>query len=378
MITNKEKIQSGYNEFRRPRYFHGMLLDDQDFLAEQIYHTNKRQLLNRMLHGTGVVCGLGLSVDKTGCVIKVDPGLALDCSGNEIWVDRQIDVKIRDFLPQPGSKAKSACQSGESDKTQPNKHFLGIYYHEQKTDAKSVYVPDGSCEDRSCDYSRVREGFRLTLVKCGEPDKKPGLLKKFCECKDGPVGETKDPTNCLDCKDLTGKQLCRCSVLQDFCKQSIPCSDCGCCEKQHVVILGSVELDKDNNITKLCINDCRRYVLTGRMVDHLLAQSLGGVGNALSLTVGGKDVEFKDGYDIGRNPIEALCWFFRHVLIEAADGKPVTWSLCQKDQTTGGGGTGGTDINRAEFDKMKEEVEELKKLIKPQPAPQPDPQPAPQ
>ncbi len=45
--------------FERNRYFYGKLLTVRDFEVEQRYHSGKRALLNRLVHGAGVVCGLG-------------------------------------------------------------------------------------------------------------------------------------------------------------------------------------------------------------------------------------------------------------------------------------------------------------------------------
>ena len=98
------KDNCDFNKFRRPLYFHGMLLDDADFRDEQEYHTQKRRLLNRMLHGSGVVCGLALEKkdDKT---ITISCGLALDCSGCEIFVPCDFKVPV----PQPGSVPAAPC-----------------------------------------------------------------------------------------------------------------------------------------------------------------------------------------------------------------------------------------------------------------------------
>ncbi len=60
MNTDTTKKSCDYNSYKRTRYFHGMLLTERDFQEEQIYHQEKRRLLNRMLHGWGVVCGLGV------------------------------------------------------------------------------------------------------------------------------------------------------------------------------------------------------------------------------------------------------------------------------------------------------------------------------
>ena len=50
---------ANYFPFERNRYFYGKLLTVRDFEVEQRYHCTKRALLNRLVHGAGVVCGLG-------------------------------------------------------------------------------------------------------------------------------------------------------------------------------------------------------------------------------------------------------------------------------------------------------------------------------
>ena len=71
--------------FERPRYFAGKLLTAEDLELEQRYHIEKRRLLNRMLHGAGVVSGLDV-VAGTGDTVTVEPGLALDACGREILI----------------------------------------------------------------------------------------------------------------------------------------------------------------------------------------------------------------------------------------------------------------------------------------------------
>jgi hypothetical protein len=69
--------------FERPRYFAGKLLTAEDFELEQRYHIEKRWLLNRMLHGSGVVSGLSVAAGEGGNV-TVAPGFALDPYGREL------------------------------------------------------------------------------------------------------------------------------------------------------------------------------------------------------------------------------------------------------------------------------------------------------
>jgi hypothetical protein len=75
---------------KRPRFFAGRLLDAATLQAEQDYHRDKLRRHNRILHGFGIVSGLGVHVEPTtdpaGGRIIVDPGYAIDRHGEEIAV----------------------------------------------------------------------------------------------------------------------------------------------------------------------------------------------------------------------------------------------------------------------------------------------------
>jgi hypothetical protein len=81
--------------FERPRYFPGKLVTAADFELEQRYHIEKRLLLNRMLHGPGIVSGLGVTVGAERTV-TVQPGFALDPHGREILVCDSHQLAIPD------------------------------------------------------------------------------------------------------------------------------------------------------------------------------------------------------------------------------------------------------------------------------------------
>jgi hypothetical protein len=71
-------------DFERPRYFTGKLLTAEDLELEQRYHLERRRLLNRMLHGAGIVSGLGVTAGSDS--VTVGPGFALDPEGREILI----------------------------------------------------------------------------------------------------------------------------------------------------------------------------------------------------------------------------------------------------------------------------------------------------
>ena len=70
---------------RRLNYFSGRLLTAEDYQAEQSYWLGKHRSHARHLHGSGIVCGLGVKPSGSGGV-TVEPGLAIDGSGREIVV----------------------------------------------------------------------------------------------------------------------------------------------------------------------------------------------------------------------------------------------------------------------------------------------------
>ena len=87
---------------KRVHYYNGQRLTAADFNQEQDYHLQKRRLHNKMLHGTGVVSGLRVTVE-TSCppVIVVEAGLALDPSGREVILTAPVELVIREeCLPQ--------------------------------------------------------------------------------------------------------------------------------------------------------------------------------------------------------------------------------------------------------------------------------------
>jgi hypothetical protein len=257
------KKNCDYNTFKRTRYFHGMLLTERDFQEEQLYHQEKRKLLNRKLHGWGVVCGLGVkATTPESSRIVITPGMALDCLGNEIVVCHDFEINLKkfpDLYPSEGEKAMDPCVETEG---QDCKYYIGIKYTEAPTDPVPVYVPGGSCEEKTCEYSRVREGYCVKLFKsppCHAVGPQDGLFERIAQCR--------------------GDASCVKKVLQafqtSFCQQPHPCPVC-CCDGDPYVILGSLDLKATNcRVTTISqdmidINDERRYVLTSMLWQYYL------------------------------------------------------------------------------------------------------------
>src|SRR5262245_39619601 len=95
-MINKTKTECEtklcYDSATRTRFYNGMLLTDEHLRAEQYYFREALRRLTRHLFGWGVVCGL--TIEKKGLCIKVNPGIAIDCCGNLIEVCKCITLNL--------------------------------------------------------------------------------------------------------------------------------------------------------------------------------------------------------------------------------------------------------------------------------------------
>ena len=371
MIANKEKCadkDSGvcdYNEYQRLRYFHGMLLDDKDFQAEQAYHIRKRRFLNRMLHGWGVVCGLELSGKKGDRSIDVTSGMALDCCGNEIWVPHRKPIDLLSLLPCE-DKGKKEGECFEENEETPKSFYVGVRYYERPASPVSVYLPSGSCEERTCENSRVKEGYCIELVPCNEkpkPEGNNGLIKDLCGCNADFKKPEKDLPVCPDYTSADPKELCQQLIMSHFCEQSVPCPECCSGDKPCFVVLGQIKIDKDCKLDSICLNECRRYVLTPRLLQHILLTvftgALGEDGYIQMVDKEGKETfALPEVQDWVYNPMKAICAWLPNLV----NDRRIEWLGCDKKPTS---------VDPKEFARMQQEVKELKVLVAAKPAPGP-------
>ena len=79
---------------QRVNYTAGMLLGVDDFRTEQQYLRGRLQRQNRLLHGTGIACGLNVTVEQGSARIEISPGLALDPVGNEICIEQPVHLAL--------------------------------------------------------------------------------------------------------------------------------------------------------------------------------------------------------------------------------------------------------------------------------------------
>ena len=125
--------------FVRNNFFDGKLLTAADLELEQNYFRSKLKLHNQLLHGFGIVSGLEVKVSSRGSKLLITPGLALDCTGNEVLVQNPVEH------PLPGTNFAPSV-------------FLTIHYQETKKDL--IPLPE---LDEACRHGHIAEGFGLTF-----------------------------------------------------------------------------------------------------------------------------------------------------------------------------------------------------------------------
>lgn len=139
-----------YSSGERNRYFYGKLMTVRDFEDEQTYFNDKRRLGNRMLHGAGVVSGLGvLLVDNQ--TFSLEAGMALDYLGREIVV--------RDPCVKRISAIRGFDQIRESGDV-----YLGIAYQEEPSEGTFSVAGSSADSGVNQEFNRVREGYELFLT----------------------------------------------------------------------------------------------------------------------------------------------------------------------------------------------------------------------
>lgn len=162
----------------RNHYYYGKLLDVFHFELETEYMNAKRQLLNRVLVGWGVACGLDVVPVNDGTAIVVTPGLAIDRWGREIIVPTESHPVQ---LPDPGSRhhdgnrqhrykgdderQESPDQNGDKDDHPDHdeaEYHLVICYHECLSGSSPVLA--GDCDDGTwCMPGTLEERYRLEI-----------------------------------------------------------------------------------------------------------------------------------------------------------------------------------------------------------------------
>jgi len=161
---------------QRNRYFYGKLLDAYHFELETDYMNAKRHLLNRLVTGYGVVCGLDVNATDDGEAVVVSPGFAVDPWGREIVVDCESRrVEIPGELaekPDDGESHENCCYECREQEVDEHWVHLVLCYHECKSEPAPVLA--GECgKAEPCQAGTIVERYCLEF--------RPGCVRGFRE-----------------------------------------------------------------------------------------------------------------------------------------------------------------------------------------------------
>lgn len=141
------------SNFVRNRYYTGKMLTSKDFQTEQLYMNQKRNFLNHMMYGTGVVCGLSVrKLDEIS--FMVESGVAMDEQGREIVV--------------PVSLVKKISAIAGVEQLTGSRAALCLRYNEEMI--HPVYSVAKEEEGKEYEYNHIQEGYELYLEDISEQD----------------------------------------------------------------------------------------------------------------------------------------------------------------------------------------------------------------
>jgi hypothetical protein len=169
-MTHSDTHTSQRTDMRTPlrnRYHFGQLLGVEQFVLETDYFNHKRWLLNRLVSGYGVVCGLDVKPGQSPNEIVVTPGVAIDKWGREIIV-----VNDTQPIAIPGTQIERGAEIQHDRQQQQQYQKKGsedrahawvqvvICYRECESDPVPVMAGDcHACEP--CAPSTIREVYSV-------------------------------------------------------------------------------------------------------------------------------------------------------------------------------------------------------------------------
>ncbi|HLN99595.1 MAG TPA: hypothetical protein VK208_14135 [Pyrinomonadaceae bacterium] len=148
---------------KRLNYFTGRVLTAGDFQLEQDYFRQKLKRHNRALHGFGIVAGLKVSI-QSGQII-VEPGLALDCEGNELMIANAQTAAP----PQPTGNTSLYLSVRFVEEETDLVPSLGEPLSETESFATATITESFELAFTKENYNRCHRHLRARWLPCGEP-----------------------------------------------------------------------------------------------------------------------------------------------------------------------------------------------------------------
>jgi hypothetical protein len=247
----------------RNRFYVGKRLTPDALRIEQRFLNERRHLINRAMHGHGVVYGFAVDamppakyeVDRehemTTGRLRIGPGVAIDEVGRELVLTGNLDLPFGSLilLDVDGKR------TNRLHRLKGNCWKLRAHYAEQDRDP--VSVGDG-CGCNSTQWDRVCETVRFSLqpVDCEDCCADPGDELK-CRCVVGPCCKDDGPTYGADTCAPPRRGGCQC--VCEHLTGLQPGTDCApLCEIEDSC--GRVRVDLQHGVALACVgvkgDDC--------------------------------------------------------------------------------------------------------------------------
>ena len=152
----------------RVRYFPRMLMTADDMRAEQEYFREKARRHNRYLHGWGVVCGCTVeAIPGKPRQVRVCPGYLVGPQGDEVCIDRCIDVDLHTGAEEQPCSVRWPCPPlGEPPASRDGRVtvYIAARYAECFSRPMRVHPAGCGCDETGCEYSRVRDSYEIKVL----------------------------------------------------------------------------------------------------------------------------------------------------------------------------------------------------------------------
>jgi hypothetical protein len=166
----------------RNNYYEGKRLTPDSFKVEQRYLIERRQLLNRAIHGWGVVYGYAMKMSSAAGgaakqltrLLAIGPGLALDACGRELLYGGESGMAFDSLIPIDDEGRKVDLEDllpkqlrEQKDDKERVCWVVSVHYAEQSTDG--VRLSDGCrCERHEWDHICETVRFTLRRIPCDD------------------------------------------------------------------------------------------------------------------------------------------------------------------------------------------------------------------
>lgn len=165
---------TGGSPFVRVRFNDGMLLDAADLRLEQNSHLWRDRLHQALLHGAGTVWGLGVRRSADGRQLQVEPGLAIDARGRNLYIANTLCLDVTRIGTSAFTSFPEATTEGR------RRAWVVLSYEPCAREPASALRPVCAEAPVTPAWSRQVDSVRVDLV--GEAPEDPIVtLRRFLE-----------------------------------------------------------------------------------------------------------------------------------------------------------------------------------------------------